>query len=115
MTQIKYVRIFTLQCRGPIDSMPDRPVDGILLSAETPCLTFHDNHSQAGADLVALYPAFHNGAQCWIRSETWQPAHGYSAIGITSEVIPMDEGVRILVERGVFRLPVPSELLQRSA
>lgn len=106
---IKYVRIHTLQCRGPVEGAPDREVEGTLLSAEEPAHAYDSDHRETGHDRVELWPAFHNGQQCWILSRRWIPALGYTAWGSVSSIIPLEEGIRILVERGVFRLEPPSD------
>jgi len=107
MSQIKYVRIRSLQQRNAINPLPDRAVDGVLLSAESPCLTFETGHRREGHDLVSLYPAFHDGCQCWIEQREWIAGHGYSASGTQSEIIDLAQGIGILVDRGLFRLPKP--------
>lgn len=100
-----YARIHTLQTRGPIEGMPDREVDGVLFSADQSILDWEGAHKDAGHDQFTLWPAYHNGAQCWILSRRWVAAHGYSAWGTQTDIIPLEEGIAILVDRGVFRLP----------
>lgn len=104
----KYIRIHALSTRGPIEGGPDREVDGVLLSAEEPALAFDAAHNQCGHDRVELWPAFHNGSQCWIESRRWVASHGYSAWGTVTRIVPLEEGIRIMVDRGVFRLDPPT-------
>lgn len=101
---ITYKQIRTLRTRGPIEQLPDREVDGALLVGQQPAIEFEDRHSEAGWDLVALYPAFHDGAQCWLELRRWCAAHSYCAAGVQERVVPFEDGVQIFLERGVFAL-----------
>lgn len=104
---IKFIRIHTLKCRGPVEGEPDREVEGVLLSTENPVLAFDAGHRDTGHDHCELWPAFHNGAQCWILTRDWRAASGYSAWGVASSILPLEEGIRILIDRSVFRIDPP--------
>lgn len=105
----KYIRIYALKTRGPVEGGPDREVDGILLSAEEPALTFTAGHRDSGHDQVDIWPAFHDGKQVWIESRRWVAAHGYSAWGTSSRLLSLEEGIGIMVDRGVFRMDPPAD------
>ena len=108
MSQITYMQVRTLATRGPIEQRPDREVDGTLLVGREPAIQFEDRHQDVGHDAVALYPAFFNGRQSWLEHRRWHPAHGYSASGTMERVLPFEDGVKIMLERGVFTLPAPA-------
>lgn len=123
---ITYNQIRTLRTRGPIEQLPDRGVDGVLLVGQEPAIEFEDRHSIAGHDRVALYPAFgdaealdclgaNGGARCWLELRRWVGAHGYSAHGAEERLITFEAGVRIFLERGVFAFDVPPGLAEELA
>ena len=110
MSTITYKQIRTLRTRSPIEQLPDREVDGVLLVGQQPAIEFEDRHSDAGWDAVALYPAFSDGAQCWLELRRLYAAHGYSASGVQERVMSFEDGVQIFLERGVFALSAPADV-----
>jgi len=109
MASTKYVEVRELECRGAVDPSEPEPVEGSLLVGTTPVLEFED-HSRApsyGYDAVDIFPAFHNGERCWLRRDSWQAAHGYSASGTSEYILSFEDGVKLFLERGVFAFPHP--------
>lgn len=92
----------TLAQRGPVERLPESSVTGILLVGNHSLYRGEENHSHYGCDLVELYPAVHNGQHAFLLVEEWSPAEGYSASGIQETILPLEEGVKFLVEQGAF-------------
>lgn len=105
--KMTYARYLTLSQRSPVESLPEAEVDGVLLVGSTAVVVYESGHERTGHDVVSLFPAFHGGEQCWFRRATWHPSAGYSACGTHEEIVAFGDGVRLLCEREVFRLPPP--------
>lgn len=104
-----YRRIRDLECRGAVESAPSEEVEGVLLVGTQAVLSFYDHESSYGEDYSEVFPAFHNGNQCWLRRDTWNPSRGYSASGTSEYILSFEEGVKLLIEREVFSLPNPEK------
>lgn len=104
-----YTRVYSLACRGPVDPAPSEEVEGTLLVGTQAVLTFYSHESNYGEDYSEVFPAFHNGKQCWLRRDTWNPAHGYSASGTGEYILSFEDGVKLFIEREVFALPNPED------
>ncbi len=48
-----------------------------------------------------------NGERCWLRRDSWQAAHGYSASGTSEYILSFEDGVKLFLERGVFEFRQP--------
>ena len=99
---MKFVEKFELECRGPVDPEPPVEVNGTLLVGEEAIATWDEGQSSYGCDIVRVYPAYHNGKRAWIVSRTWDAAPGYSASGTEEEILPFEDGVKLLLEHGVY-------------
>jgi hypothetical protein len=105
---MKYNVIHELQSRGPVDQQEPVPLTDPILVGEEHVLRFYEPRNTAGGDEVMVYPAFEGGKQCWFVCRVWQSAPGYSCSGLTSEhTISLEEGIELLVSRGVFAFPSP--------
>jgi len=94
----------TLACRGPVDPLPDREVDGTLLVGEKPIGEWPANHSDCGRDNVEVFPAYHNGGKAFVVREEWQPDYdrGYNAQGTDEYILSFEDGVKLLLEHGAY-------------
>lgn len=97
---MKFTLKTSLNDRGPIDSLPDRPVGKHTLLVAEKVATFATSFDRAGHDMTTLMPAVHDGMHCFLRKDVWVPAHGYSAEGACEEIISIEEGVRLMMEHG---------------
>lgn len=102
----EYAEWRALQSRVAVDPGPDEAVEGSLLVGTEPAMEFVDNQSSYGCDNVSIFPAFHNGARCWVRREDWEPAFGHSASGTQEFILSFEDGVKLFLEHGMFEFPV---------
>lgn len=107
MPKITYIEWETLASRGAVDQGPDIEVQGLLLVSEQRALKFDTPGGQFGYDAVELFAAVHDGKRAWVRRDTWCPNHGYSASGVSEEILSFEDGVKLFLERGVFAFELP--------
>jgi hypothetical protein len=112
---MRYTEVRSLTTRSAVDQAADRAVEGILLVGDSCALQFFDSEDRTGHDRVTLWPAVHAGQRMFLLRREWCPRYGYCALGTDERLVPFGDGVRMLVERGVFTLPVPEEVTTRSA
>ncbi len=97
-----------LEQRGANSPSCPEPVEGELMVAEKAAHEWDAHHSSSGHDECTLFPALQDGRPCWLYSEDWRPASGYSAYGTNEGLIPsFEDGVRELVRRGAFEALFP--------
>lgn len=94
--QYKVVR--SLQTRDAVDPGADVAVDGTLLVADRPVAKWQQDHSRYGYDSCSLTPAFHNGAQAWVLSQSWCAESPYSASGTQDLILDFEAGVKRICE-----------------
>lgn len=85
-----------------------------FMVGEVLALEWNEGKGQYGDEDHYLRPAWStdqqvadNEGRCWHHSWCWNPAEGYTATGYGSELMPFEEGVKILVEHEVFAFPLP--------
>lgn len=99
---VKFVEKKTLANRDAINPMPDEDVEGVLLVAEEPALTWEDGHIRFGHDYNSLFPAVYKGEKAWLLQAVWQPVRGYCASGTTESILNFENGAKILIDQGKF-------------
>jgi len=92
----------TLTQRGNFKQAPDEAANGTLLVGTESIANWEQGHNDYGHDNAEIFPALLNGEKCWLFAYDWQPADGYSASGYEEDIVPFDEGVKILLGRGAF-------------
>jgi len=90
---------YTLNCRGAIEGQEPEPVESLLVSTE-PIASWMANHISYGHDDCSLWPAWHSGKRVWLLREVWSAARGYSAWGTQDTVLGLEQGIKLLIERG---------------
>lgn len=97
---MKSKRKTRMRNRGPVDPLPSEPVDGVLLvGVETVEFETH-TIPRVGCDVTSFAPALHNGQHCWLRTDHWDPAPGYTASGIQDSLVTAQEGREIVTKAG---------------
>jgi len=109
MSTVLYREQRTLARRGPTDQLEDEEIAGLLVG-EKAVMNYQANYSQYGSNSVYIYPAFYKGERCWLSKEIWQPAYGYSAYGTSEFIMTFEDGVKIFLERGVFKFNLPKDV-----
>jgi hypothetical protein len=104
---MNYIEYRTLQSRGPVNPEPDRPLPRPILVGTEVVAEFEANHSHYGEDRVEVLPAWTAGDRAWLMRYCWLAADGYCASGTREEVVSFEEGVKILIEHGIFRFQTP--------
>mgnify|MGYP005651662973 CR=1 FL=1 len=92
--------------RGAVDQGPDQEVDTFLLG-DRAIATFEENQSQYGCDYTRVVPAWVEGKRAFIVQRSWSPAPGYSSEGDEDVIISFEEGVKLLLEKGIYDALVP--------
>jgi hypothetical protein len=103
-TIVVYYGWTSLETRGAAGPGEPESVNGSLLVGPR-ILSYVGNEGPYGSDSISLFPAFYNGGRCWIERLDWYPVHGYSASGAQESIISFDDGVRIFLERGMYKFP----------
>jgi len=95
---------FELKCRGAVEQAEPRGVEGTLLVGDTAIGRWEDHGraSQYGYDDIAIFPAFFKGEKCFFLKKEWVPAPGYTACGIEESVVSLEDGIHMLIERGIY-------------
>lgn len=102
MAKLFYEEKRTLARRGPVEPLPPEEVEGVLLVATEPVVTWEGSHSRYGCDSVSLFPAFYGGERVWLSRCVWCPAHPYCARGTEERVLGFVDGAKLLIEKGAF-------------
>jgi len=96
-----------LKTRDAMEQAADTEV-ATFLCAEYSVLKYKDRLSRAGHDMVSLFPAWVEGKRAFMLRRDWCAGHGYTADGVHDTIITFEEGVKLLVEHGVYNFPAPS-------
>lgn len=99
---MKYTIKTNLACRGAVDQLADQPIEGIFLVGDIILYEGCENQTDCGVDIVKLFPALHDSKRCFLKTEDWCPANGYSAEGFQQTIIPFEEGIEFLLQREAF-------------
>jgi hypothetical protein len=106
-TTMNFLECSLLKTRSAVEQDADTEVP-TFLCAEYSVLQWEDRHSRAGKDKVGLFPAWVEGKRAFMIRRNWCAGHGYTADGIHDTLITFEEGVKLLVEHGVYNFPAPS-------
>jgi hypothetical protein len=101
---MKYRVEKTLSQRSTVSSLPEE-VSGSLLVGEEPTAIWETGHSRYGHDRCSLFPAVHDGHRVWVLRRRWCAADGYSACGVSEEILPFEVGKELLAGRGIYDIP----------
>ena len=70
-------------------------------------LVWHDPTDRTGGYSHFLYPAWQGDKQCWLKSTSWDAASPYKWAEGREEIIPFEEGVKLMIEHGKFAFQPP--------
>jgi len=105
--QLRFVEQNTLKTRGPVDSQPDEECE-MFLRSETSVLRWESGHSRAGYDVNDLFPAWIGGKRGFMLRRMWWALSPYSAEGTQDVLLSFEQGVKILIEQGVYDFAAPT-------
>ncbi len=104
---IAFIERSVLAQRGPVDCAPPEECETFLVATE-PAFRWTEGQTQYGDDSCSLWPAWVKGERAWLLRRVWGAARGYCAEGTQDQVIPFEEGCRILIAAGRFLFPAPA-------
>lgn len=106
--QLRFIEQTTLQTRGPVDSEPDVECETFLRS-EKSILCWQSGHERAGYDYNHLFAAWVNGKRAFLLRKIWHALAPYCADGTHESLLTFEEGVKLLVENGVYDFAAPKK------
>ena len=83
------------------DQGEDQEVETFLVGEES-IADWTQGQCHYGSDYCRIYPAWVEGKRAWLLEMNWQPARGYCARGTSEEIIDFDEGITLIIDRGLF-------------
>jgi hypothetical protein len=98
----EFALVTSLADRDALNPLPDREVQGGPLFVGKSVARFDGDRRSVGHDRITVYPACLAGEWCWLIHRRWCPARGYCASGELDEILSFEDGIRLMVEHGVF-------------
>ena len=106
--QLRFIEQDTRKTRSSISAEPDEECETFLRS-ETSVLRWESGHSVAGYDVNNLFPAWVKGKRAFMLRRSWRALSPYNADGTQEDLLTFKEGVKILIERGVYDFAAPKK------
>jgi hypothetical protein len=96
---MKYQIRTIIRNAGSVEQL--EPEEGTLLVGEI-VLQYEDKHFGEGCEYIRISPAFKDGQRCFFKTSEWWPGQGYCAEGIQDTILTYEDGLDILVQKGMF-------------
>jgi hypothetical protein len=106
--EIRFIEQSTLKTRSGVSSEPDIEVKTFLRS-DVSVLRWESGHNVAGYDVNNLFPAWVKGKRAFMLRRSWRALSPYNAEGTQEDLLTFKEGVKILIEQGVYDFAAPKK------
>ena len=105
--QLRFIEQNTLKTRSGVSSEPDVEIKTFQRS-ETSVLRWESGHNVAGYDCNNLFPAWVKGKRAFLLRRVWRALSPYNADGTQEDLLTFEQGVKILIEQGVYDFAAPT-------
>ena len=106
MASMTYRERATLLRRDACNQAPPEETETFLIGNRM-IAEYEENHSSYGCDVTRMYPAWKEGKRAFLLDRGCNPAQGYSAEGTEEVLISFEDGLRIILEKGLYGALVP--------
>lgn len=82
----------------------EEEIDFSLLVGEHYIARWCDGESEYGYNRNFLYPAYIRGEKGFLKKSEWMASGPYCASGGSQEVVSLEDGIKLLIEKGIYEV-----------